>query len=455
MIRDNESGGDASTKGGDNATARADVEHGFRAPARRRKPIYMAAAAVFVVVAVLVYLMARPDPERMATSLVESAASSLPAQPLTPGDVRSAVADLEAAFELVPQHAGALDATRALKKRIEQQLADQILAGELESAQLLLETVDDRWPSGEFDAPRALQAQLDVAFESRALRDEIRDLLSEAKRRIGTDADAPLATLQDALARLREALDAQGEGHATVGGDVQRGVLAATREALAADGPEHAQRLLDTLGNDWGGNGQLDQLRGEVQAELVEARRSRRLAGLLDRGEASLHANRLTTPSGDNAADYFRQALALDSENARAAAGLEDVAERYTGLISDAIDRGSLQSARRFLASLTEVSPTHPRIDEFATRIEEAMSAEANAAALAENAVESRSAAANGTLAEPLPDDPEGRLWYSVRGGCDEKELRRYIETYPEGRYIDEAWQRFSDCLASNSGGEP
>ena len=456
MIRNNESGGDGSTQGGDKGPAGTDVEHGFRAPARRRKPIYLAATAVFVVVAVLVYLMARPNPERMATSFVESALSGLPEQVLVPGDVRTAVADLNAAYDLVPQHAGARDATRALKKRLERQLADQILVGELENAQEVLETVGETWPDGvEFDAASTLQANLDAAFESRALRDEIRDLLLEARQRIGSDADSPMAALREALAQLRIALDAQGEGRGTVGAEVQRGVVAATREALATSGPEHAQRLLNVLGNDWSGDGRIDQLRKEIQSELLEAQRSQRLATLLDQGEASLRANRLTTPSGNNAVEYFRQALALDPDNTRAAAGLDDVAERYTVLISNALDRGSLQSARGFLASLTRVSSAHPRIDEFVERIEEAASAEAADVALAERADESPSNTSRGIQAEPLPDDPEGRLWHAVRGGCDQKELRRYLETYPEGRYIDEAWQRISACLALNSDEEP
>ena len=439
--------------GGDKVPAGTDVEHGFRAPARRRKPIYLAAAAVFVVVAVLVYLMARPNPERMATSFVESAVSALPEQALAPGDVRSAVADLKAAYDLVPGHAGARDATRALKKRIEGQLAEQLLTGELESAQEVLAAVVDTWPGGEeFDASGALRAQLNAAYESRALRNEIRELLLEAKQRIGSDADSPMAALKEALAQLRVALDGQGERRGSVGADVQRGVVAATREALAKSGPEHAQRLLDALGNDWGGDGQIDQLRKEIQSELLEAQRSQRLATLLDQGEASLRTNRLTTPSGNNAVEYFRQALALDPDNTRAAAGLDDVAERYTVLISDALDRGSLQSARGFLASLTRVSPTHPRIEELAGRIEEAVSADA---ALTERADESPSNTSRRIQAEPLPDDPEGRLWHAVRGGCDQKELRRYLETYPEGRYIDEAWKRISACLTSNSGEDP
>lgn len=455
MIRNNESGGDRPTQGGDKGSAGTDVEHGFRAPARRRKPIYLAATAVFIVLAVLVYLMARPNPERMATSFVESAMSGLPEQALVPGDVRTAVADLNAAYDLVPQHAGARDATRTLKKRLEQQLADQILVGELEDAQEMLETVGVTWPDGvEFDAASTLQAKLDGAFESRALRDEIRDLLLEAKQRIGSDADNPMAALKEALAQLRAALDAQGEGPGRVGADVQRGVVEATREALATSGPEHAQRLLNVLGNDWGSDGQIDQLRKEIQSELLEAQRSQRLATLLDQGEASLRANRLTTPSGNNAVEYFREALALDPDNAGAAAGLHDVAERYTVLIVDAIDRGSLQSARGFLASLTRVSPTHPRIDELAGRLEDALLAGAEAATVDEGADEAPSKTASGTQAEPVPEDPEGRLWYSVRDGCEEKELRRYLDTYPEGRYIEEAWKRISACLALNSGEE-
>ena len=147
MIGDNEGGRNALESDGD-AGAGSGVEHGFRAPARRRKPIYMAAATVFVVMAVLVYLMANPRPERMAESFVDAALASLPDGPLAAEDLRTAVANLNSALDMVARHMGALETMQALQGRVERQLTDDILGGELAGAEALLGAANAAWQIG-------------------------------------------------------------------------------------------------------------------------------------------------------------------------------------------------------------------------------------------------------------------------------------------------------------------
>ena len=437
-------------EGSDEANRDA-IEHGFRTPARRRKPIYVAAAAVFVVVAVLVYLMARPDSERLAASFVDAALAALPEKAVSASDLRAAVANLQSAFDVAPQHAGARDARRALQERVARQLAEDIARGELENAEALIAAANQAWPDApDFDTAGPLRHRLDKALEARALQAEVRSLLARAKRQLD-GSDQSMDALTDALGQLRAALDAASEGRdSAVPMDVRREIVNASRESLQASDPQHAQRLLDTLAIDSGDDAEVNGLREEVNAQLAELNRATQLEGLIARAEESLRADRLTTPLGNNAMEYFQRVLALDPGNARAAAGVEAVAERYAVLIGNAVENGHLPRARRHLASLRQISPAHPRIDEFGMRIEKAVLAESQAAQTA--SLEPAVQPAAGTPvapAEPLPDDPEGRLWYTVRDGCDQKEIRRYIDTYPEGRYIDQAWQRISDCLAT------
>lgn len=82
-----------------------------------------------------------------------------------------------------------------------------------------------------------------------------------------------------------------------------------------------------------------------------------RLRQLLHKGRQNLQQDRLTTPAGDNAHEFFRQALRLDPENPDARQGLIDVAERYTVLAEAAMQRGNTDQAQTFLERGFRVVP--------------------------------------------------------------------------------------------------
>ena len=82
-------------------------------------------------------------------------------------------------------------------------------------------------------------------------------------------------------------------------------------------------------------------------------------------------------------------------------------------------------------------------------RIAGAEAAQAEASRIAARQASPVSEPADEPAAEPIPQDPEGQLWFSLRNSCNERELRRYVNNYPAGRYVDQAWQRISDCLAA------
>jgi serine/threonine-protein kinase PpkA len=87
-----------------------------------------------------------------------------------------------------------------------------------------------------------------------------------------------------------------------------------------------------------------------------------RIRQLLHTGRQRLQQDRLTTPEGDNAHEFFRQALRLDPENPAARQGLIDVAERYAVLAEAALQRGKKDKVRTFLERGLVVVPGYPRL---------------------------------------------------------------------------------------------
>lgn len=159
---------------------------------------------------------------------------------------------------------------------------------------------------------------------------------------------------------------------------------------------------------------------------------SSRIAALLDLAERSLSENRLTTPAGDSAYYYYQQVLAVDPTDTDAHAGIGRVAEAYVSLARGAIRNGDRENAQRFLNILVSLSPGHEEIVRLRGEIEGV----------------SRRAAGTGETASAgaAPSDAEGRLWFEVRDQCDSRELRRYIEEYPGGRYAEQAWAKLAAC---------
>ncbi len=118
---------------------------------------------------------------------------------------------------------------------------------------------------------------------------------------------------------------------------------------------------------------QLD-VQGEPRANVtvlkparVESMRPQRpesltLPDLLYAGLQALDADRLLTPEGDNAFDYFTRARALDSDNDIAREGLAAIVERYLALAREAIGNGSFDAAQVMLDRAQLVDSTAPDI---------------------------------------------------------------------------------------------
>ena len=397
-----------------------------------------------------------PDVDVMAGRIVVAAQAALPQGDIGARDLRAAAGEFQRALELSPRNAAALEALAALEERIAG-LADAAIARrEFERAQALIEAANDVWPDIElFGDGGELRSTLDTAVREEEIRREVSDLILAAEEALsgteqGGESSGPRRSddIEAALRQLRQALDLDpdNERAGTIRDDVRHNLLSATRAEIDARNPTRAQRLLDVARSEWRGDASIAELSSELEGLLEELATTAELAHMVELGEARLAADSLTTPAGDSAADYFRRALELAPGNARAEAGLSRIAERYTALIGDAVARGDFGQARGLLSRFIEVAPGHVEIGPLQAQIE---SVEAAARAEREREADLASAA-DPESAGPTPviaDDEEGLLWSTVMNECDEAQLRRYIDAYPAGRYIEEAWRRRSACL--------
>ena len=433
---------------------------GFHSPRRRRKALLGVGIVVFGVFVFLIYLMASgPDEERAAARLVESAMAALPGNRLSVGDIGSAANALQRALQLHPESPAALEAMGSLAERIAGQVQQDIDRGALDEANETLEEAAKWWPDDDGLSDQGpVHAQLREALERRALIDEAAQLVAEAERRLSGGAMGGSA-IAEALELLRRSLDIDpGNAEANSLRDgIRENVREAVEKALNAGEAERAGVLLEAIEQEWRGDTDLAALRRTVTGRIEELARAAEISRSLNLARQRLSNDRLTTPAQDSASHYYRRVLQLDPENQAARSGLQRIGERYVVLIRSAIDDNALTRARRLLRSLATLLPAHARIETLGIEIEAAERALAAAAARAAEAQQTtpeapaRSAADTGPVAAPVqvPTDDEGRLWFEVRESCVDAELRRYIESYPAGRYIEEAWRKISSCIES------
>ena len=412
---------------------------------------------VIGVVVFLVYLMARgPDTERVANGLVESTLAALPAGALSASDIGKGAQGLQRALNIHATSDVAVEAQGLLVQRIAEQVETDIVRGELDRADEALTEAAVHWTGeDDFADDGRLRKGLQDALERRALMNEVAELVAAAEERLTRDPEGGQA-IREALDMLRRSLDLDPENvrAQSIRDGIRRDVTTATRKALDAGEPQQASRLLDAVEDEWGGDSELARLRGEVKRQIEELDQALEVRRLLDLAERRLGADMLTTPASDSAAGYFRRVLALDAGNVAAKEGIERIGDRYVVLISNAVDTGLYGRARRFLGSFEALSPEHPQIAPLRTRIEagESVAAAASSARPSADAAEpSAQVSEKQPDAEPteIPTDDEGRLWYEVKDSCVEADIRRYMESYPAGRYIDEAWRKISSCLES------
>ena len=88
------------------------------------------------------------------------------------------------------------------------------------------------------------------------------------------------------------------------------------------------------------------------------------VARLLAAAEADLEARRLTSPAGNNAWDRYQQVLGVDPANPDAIRGMERVIESYMELFGSAVEQEDFDKANGYLATIRELHPDSPVLEE-------------------------------------------------------------------------------------------
>ena len=90
-----------------------------------------------------------------------------------------------------------------------------------------------------------------------------------------------------------------------------------------------------------------------------EAEQQRRLSitRLLEQAQADIDAQRLAAPAGNNAAQKYREILAIEKGNALAVAGLDRILRRYDNLIKASVDKGRVTEAGKYLQQAAVLNP--------------------------------------------------------------------------------------------------
>lgn len=441
-----------------NEVSNESYEHDFQPPQRRQKILLRFAFGVFAVVGLLVWLMARgPSPDNLAERIVMEAREMLPDGALNANQVQAAAGEYQRALNFSPENPLALEAEEELRQRTSGQIQAHIEQGELAQAEAMFSAASVEWADArDFSEDGTLWRNIERLQEERQIAEELAQLVADAQEALTSEEmdGEDLVLIREALDQLRAALDRAPDNQQihSMQASVREDLVAATRQQLDTGATGQAEQLLDLARNEWGNDAAINQLREELSVKIEGLEREAELERLISTGYQQLAVNRLTTPAGDSAADWFRQALELDENNERATEGLSRVAEQYALLIANSTNDREFTRARDLLLRLGELDPEHGSIDGLREEIEQGEAAE-RLASSEPVAPEPESVAPPPPSADTLliSDDDEGRLWSAVRELCDEAQLRRYMERYPDGRYIEEAWQRRSECLEAAS----
>jgi len=116
----------------------------------------------------------------------------------------------------------------------------------------------------------------------------------------------------------------------------------------------------------------------EAKAEAHKVAPDTSLA-LLAAAEKALAADRLMSPSHDNAYDRYRAVLMLKPGNEQATSGLQQVLLRYLALTRSALAKGRWKQAETYLARANVVSPKHSLIKALAVQLKEQRSVQVRA----------------------------------------------------------------------------
>src|SRR5262249_42968196 len=163
-----------------------------------------------------------------------------------------------------------------------------------------------------------------------------------------------------------------------------------------------------------------------------------RLDRLLTLGDAALKANRLLTPPGDCAYDYYRDALAVAPNHPSALAGLDRIVDRYVAMANDAIQRGRYDRANNLLERARFINPDHEGIATADQQIKLLQSSDRRRIALDGASLSARSSEMSASLAKLGVEAKADNAWVVITARSDEEGrwIYQQLRTAPGERRI-------------------
>lgn len=409
----------------------------------------------------LIYMMARgPASEDFTQELIQQVLAILSEdKPLTIAQFQEVADTLEEALEVNPDSEETLTVVREVQSRIGEQLVDELQAGRLATVQAMLAIAQSTWPDvqrfsvgGEID--NKLQKELDI----QRLMNEVSDIIGQAKDAIafneGGSHNQRLESIKAALEQLKLALalDPSNEEAVTMQSNLRAQLTDQIESAIQASEPEEAKELLEVAQGYFEKDGQMEGLRERTQRLEASIGRESQIGEILATAQQRVASDSLMVPHGDSAVDYFEQVLEIDPNNREAIGGIEKVADRYAQLASSAISQGNVSTAESYVNNISELRPEHVEIQNLRERIRERNDAIANSTPRTQQSAQPKPTVSAPSPAKPeiIPMDDEDRIWIHAQGTCNRAALQKYIDTYPSGRYADDAWRELSSCLDSN-----
>jgi len=136
------------------------------------------------------------------------------------------------------------------------------------------------------------------------------------------------------------------------------------------------------------------------------------LTWLLRQAQEARSRDRLTSPAGDNAYDYYQQVLALEPGHPEAQSGLTAIARRYTEMAEMDLDTGDLSRARQLIHRGLSVEPNHPGLQQSRQRLEKLASRQSSDTN--KKAAENRETAASPEKQDQAETGSETRMQVSL-----------------------------------------
>lgn len=135
----------------------------------------------------------------------------------------------------------------------------------------------------------------------------------------------------------------------------------------------------------------LDEQR-ELRSSVIAAQQQQIIAGdrkdavdaLLTKADAALAADKLTSPAGENAYEYYQSIFELDASNQAAQKGIRAVADAFLGKATTLVKAKDYNQARTMVSAATQVLPTHDGLANALKNITDAETADLNALQAAE-----------------------------------------------------------------------